>query len=199
MFFNNFKPLLYKIHNKIITVLPYHRSSITDDDSYVIDIGREIYICNGKSASHTEIYEATILAGNIQSARTVFKSKIIIEISTDYMFRSGIPSIQESLEDKPASITVEHINIPDSLVGTKIIDFTPYITDVNIVNGKTLNGNDSYIITCGNTKYIWIGKESNNMEANLAWDLAVRHISLDTQVSIEREGNESMAFKTLFH
>lgn len=201
MFFKHFKSLLYKIHNKNISILPYNRNSITEDDSFVIDTGKVIYIYNGKNASHTEIYESHILAENIRSARTVFKTKI--DDKPDLQSIKNTIGADDIINN---SIIIDHIEIPDALIGTKISDYSPYITEISLRNslsGKlskdSLCGVDSYIITYDNTKYIWIGKESNTMEANLAWDLAVRHISLDTQVSVEREGNESLAFKSLFN
>lgn len=198
MFFNNFSPLLYKIHSNTTKIIPLCSNSLTEEDSYVIDSGKVIYIYNGKSASHSEIYQCNNLSQNIRNARTVIKAHIQQRFDLEELKNDKSIFTKDSNDN---SILVEHIDIPDEICNTKISDFTPYISALTLttINNKTLNGNDSYIISHNNIKYIWIGKESNNMESKLAWDLAVRHLPLDTQVSIEREGNESLIFKSLFN
>lgn len=196
MFFNNFSSLLYKIHNNTTKIIPLCSNLLNEEDSYIIDTGKVIYIYNGKSASHSEIYQCNNLAQNIRNSRTVIKTQIQQRFDLEEL--KNDKSIFKDSNNN--SILVEHINIPDEICNTKIVDFTPYISALTLttINNKTLNGNDSYIISHNNIKYIWIGKESNNMESKIAWNLAVRHLPLDTQVSIEREGNESLIFKSLF-
>lgn len=180
MNYNNYKPILFMIHDRSVTQVPSIITSLNDSDVFVLDAGLIIYIYCGEHASHTERYLADCTAENIQDHRLKSKVVLIADDTPEYNNFVQLISVDKS----------------DFFTGNKLYRIVDDQTELITQNlsPEILNSDDSYVLSTALTTYIWIGIQSNYKETIKAWDIAFKTTEPTSHITVVKDGNEPENF-----
>lgn len=179
--YNNFAPLLYRVHNNSYTQVPLIMSSVTEDDVFVLDNGLSVYIYMGKNSSHKERLLGEYAATNIQGSR---KNCLVYEISNANNLFDNIILNQETQYCIEKLYKIQEI---DNV--TSVVEIQGPITY------ESFDTNDAYTFTVPHTTFVWIGKNSSFKEMLNAWRVAVRVADKTSSITLVKEGLEPEVFK----
>lgn len=174
--YSNYKPLLYRVKNKSLTYIPFLNP--TEDDTFVLDKGLELYIYHGKNSSHIERLLAEYNVSTIK----------------DYRLNSEVKNVSdlETFSNLIKSITDHNLNTTSKLYR---------VTDTNIVecNGPLwiLESSDTFLLSSTNTTFIWQGKNSSHSELLTVWKLAFDVTDKSVPICLIKEGYETELFKII--
>ena len=161
--------------------VPVDPASMNQGDSFILDMGREIYVWNGTDSSRLEVVKAADVARDIRDQERDGNAKIVACKSPDddifwqKMGKKGRvkPAADGGNDDsKDRSVTSNLSMSKVSNEGGKL-----QVTDVKItasdgtktLKKEQLDTNDCFIVdTGGNGIFVWVGKKANKEERAFA-------------------------------
>ena len=188
--YDNYRPILFKVHNDLVIQIPVDLSLVNDDDSFILDMGLTVYVYRGIKSTHKEGLLAQYHAQHIKNNR---KNCFVFNLIAN--------------EDKYSYDSFTHLllNYSNGSSGIKkLMRITETDSDItmtelsNPVTYNSLNTNDTFIFETLHTTYIWVGKNSNHKELMAAWSLAFKITDNTTPITLVKEGYESEQFLTSF-
>lgn len=185
--YDNYVPLLYKIHNNSVIQMPLDLCSITDNDVFILDTGLVVYIYEGELSSYKERYLAQFTAINIKNNRKQCTISNTRDDNTYGLFTEHIKNNLNNLAIKKKLMKINEIN--------------NVLTVVEIdgpITYKLLDTNDAYVFNTCHTTYIWIGRKSNYSELLNAWKIAFKITNITDSIVLVKEGLEPEIFKMNF-
>jgi gelsolin len=207
--FNHIKPTEYKprlMHFKgnketcRVTETDLKASSLNDGDSFLLDLGLELIIWNGKTAGIHEKRKAQALTEALRDERN---GKPVVKI-LDGLEDSDV--FWKTLGGKPSSIapaTSDDIKVDNTKILFQLSDATGELKITEVAKGTVkksqLKSDDVFILDIGHTVYAWIGKGTTKKERAGAIKYATDYLKNKgrpawTPVSRVLEGAEPAAF-----
>ena len=188
--YDNYVPLLYKIHNNSVIQMPLNLCNITDNDVFVLDTGSVVYIYEGELSSHKERYLAQYTSINIKNNR---KQCTISNTQNDSTYNLFIDHIKNNVNN------VNNLVIQKKLMKINEINDNVIVVEINgQITYKLFDTNDAYVFNTCHTTYIWIGRKSNYNELLNAWKIAFRITNITDSIVLVKEGLEPEIFKMNF-
>lgn len=217
--FNRVKPTEYRArllhvtgHKKNVQVyaVPVKASSLTSQDSFVLDTGLVIYLFHGDKASNWEKRTASFEVDDIKAKRHGKVKEVHVIDGIDeknddadafWNLLGGKPdslAAEEKKEDaEEAAKVLRMLKVSDESGSMEVTTVTDGHVDL-----EKLESGDAFICDFGLTLYIWIGKEANQAEKKMAMIHAVQYLNdagrpANIPVCRVTEGREPDHFVTL--
>lgn len=191
------------------TPAPVAASSLCTDDSFILDMGMNIYLWNGSGANKYEKAKGAQLCQKIKDQERGGKARVI--------FVDEEPDNADFWAALGGQITVTNTGEDDSAsdaaakAATKLFKVSDEggslaVNEVSTGEKLTrdlLDTNDVFILDLGASIFVWIGKGSNPTERKEGMMSAQKYLEqsgkpMHTQVSRVVEGAETPAFKGEF-
>lgn len=181
--YDNYVPLLYKVHENGVVQLPLAVNSVTDDDVFVLDIGLTLYVYGGPTSSHKEKYLAQYVALNIKESR---KNCVVVPVEDKTTRELFLSYVRKYANDLLTGRKLLRINETDGkFTVTKVPEPITY---------SLFDTNDAYVFETCHTTYVWVGKQSNYNELLDAWKVAFKVSNSTDSITLVKEGNETETF-----
>nr|O61270.1 RecName: Full=Gelsolin, cytoplasmic; AltName: Full=Actin-depolymerizing factor; Short=ADF; AltName: Full=Ascidian gelsolin [Halocynthia roretzi]BAA28674.1 ascidian cytoplasmic gelsolin [Halocynthia roretzi] len=194
------------------TQVPIKWTSLTDSDSYVFDIGKEIYVWSGPKASHFEKNKAIQYADGLKNERQGRaelhhidslddkESRTMLKDFFGEAFPGSIPS-GESDTVQQVGTTIKLFRISDDSGTLKIT----LVSENSPFNQGDLSSGDTFVLANARTNHIfvWKGKDSSRTERASAANpdnsfFNKIEMPLTSKLTVLPEGGETANFKSLF-
>lgn len=181
--FEDYTPILYKVHEKTIVYTPLDISSINEDDAFILDTGLTIYIYFPNKSTHRERFMAEYFTQNIKTKR-----------------QCNVLYINENSDEYEKFISIIKKNTNKNIDSKRLfrISETNGVPSIEQIHGNiTLNlfdTNDSYVFDTFSTTYIWVGHHSSYNEITKAWKVAFSLTKISDHLILIKEGNEPEHF-----
>jgi advillin len=157
-------------------------SSLTQGDSYILDLGLEIYIFVGPASNPEEKRKVTEVAFNIHNDERGGKSVIlrIEDDPTNATFWGALGGyVDPSTLNPGLPDTDEGANFVNKLF--EISDAAGEIQIIEVASGKMKNemlkSEEIYLLHCIDSIYIWVGKLSSTEEKKQAMSRALEYMT----------------------
>jgi len=211
--FNHIKPTEYKPRlmwfkgnkeNCRVTEVELKNSSLNDGDSFLLDLGLELIIWNGKTAGIHEKRKAKELTEQLRDERNGKPVVKILDGLEDH------DTFWKTLGGKPSSIaaaTKDDVKVDNTKVLFQLSDATGELKITEVAKGSVkksaLKSEDVFILDVGHTVYSWIGKGTTQKERANAIKYATDYLKKQgrpayTPVIRVLEKNEPPAFVKQF-
>ena len=179
--FENYSPILLRIHNYGTTQINIVNGAITEDDVYILDAGLTVYIYAGSLSSHFERLRGEYTAKEIQLNR---KNTQIVRLHPDDEEMKQFDSyIDQHISSITEGITLYTINETGT---TKLI--------TGSISRQMFDSKNAYVLETPTGAFMWVGKESTLNEMMSAWKVAFKSTPLTTPLVSVREGQEPETF-----
>ncbi|XP_014681029.1 PREDICTED: villin-1-like isoform X2 [Priapulus caudatus] len=216
---NVMKPRLFQVkgqRNIRVLEVPISWSSFNEGDSFILDVGKAIFVWNGKSANRIEKIRAADVAARLKAehggAHMVFvedghekdfmssEERVIFNQFLDLAQKSVKPASDDREFDRRTVAELKLYRCSDedgTLKVTEVKDGPLYKAD--------LDSHDSFIIDNGAAGiWVWVGKEATKKERSEAMRNAQGFIKKKgypnmTTVTRVIDGGEPVEFRALFN
>jgi gelsolin len=112
---SSYKPRMFIVHNlnkKLITEeIELSKENLNSDDSFILDLGEELFVLQGKNSQAQEKYQANITAGKIKAER-MGQCKVAIVTEEEWSCSEvvkGVPEGGEKFERRAGVEKVEKV------------------------------------------------------------------------------------------
>jgi len=188
--YDNYKPILFKVHNSSVTAIPVDLSLVNQDDAFVFDMGLSVYVYMGNDATHKEGLLAQYHAQTIKGSRTNCFVFNLVAREDKHSYDSFTHLISGYSDGFPRTTRLTHISeIGDTIVLTEVPGPITY---------KSLDTNDTFLFETSHTTFVWVGKTSAHKELLAAWSLAFKITNKSSAITLVKEGYESESFFAYF-
>ncbi|TMW63189.1 hypothetical protein Poli38472_002130 [Pythium oligandrum] len=193
-----------------VTQVPVKNSSLTVDDVYVLDVGLELYVFNGKDANRQEKAKGLEFVRKLNNDDRGARANItfIEEDPKNATFWSTLGGYidvtrvgePDDAHDRVAKKSTAVLRVSDSSSDLKIQDVTP---STGVLTKDILKTEDVFVVDVGDVVYVWVGKEASANERKNAITVATKYLqknsrSLNTPITRVIESGEPAVFKSLF-
>jgi len=180
--YNNYQPLLYRVHNNSVNQVPLTINSLTQDDVFILDGGLSIYVYTGETASHKERLLAQYAALNMKECR---KDCLIFDVTA-----SDNEQFLNTISKHTENYTIANLYK---------IQEADNVTSVTQVQGpityESFDTHDAFTFSVSQSTFVWIGKQSSYNEMLNAWRVATRVAEPTSSITLVKEGLEPEVFK----
>jgi gelsolin len=184
--YDNYKPILFKVHNSSVTQIPVDLSLVNQDDAFIFDMGLSVYVYIGNNATHKEGLLAQYHAQTIKSNRTNCFVFDLVAREDKHSYDSFTHLVSGYSNGAPGTKKLTHIkDTGDSIVLTELPGPITY---------KSFDTNDAFLFETLHTTFVWIGKTSDHRELLTAWSLAFKVTDNSSAITLVKEGYEPESF-----
>jgi len=209
-----YEPRLIKVKQKncgkiICSEIEYCRENITEDDVFIIDYGKYVYLYQGEDSSPGEKFKAVRCSNRLKNERF---GKCVVEIIDNEMLEKlGVPFSELGENDFDDDSGCED-NFCGYLKVFRVSDESGVLemTEVDIGEDgeigsgdgafgyENLDSGDVFILNCEKEVFVWVGKEASMDERRNCISYASNYLSeTDTPwlpITVVAEGTESNYF-----
>ena len=181
--------------------LPLCLSSLTQEDSFILDTGLELYAWRGEKTKPQMRFSTCLICQKIKDARNGRPKYTFYDegdkgtkaIMTKYL-KEGETKVKLRARRKPR-VTKKMFKLSDA-------DGKLTMTEVKF-SPDSLDTNDAFLIDNGKMIYIWCGKKCNKNEKRMGIPYAQKYKEgtsdkLNCSIALVNEGSKKFSFDTAF-
>jgi len=185
-------------------------ASLNSGDSFILDLGLELFLWNGAQANKYEKAKGAEMIKKISDERGAKGSITIVEgvdkdCATFWEALGGQIEVTDTGEsDEKAEVSLADIKLHHVSDASGAVSITPINRNEKLQYTRDmLDTKDAYILDCGDSLFVWTGKESTKEERKESMHIAAQFIADQGRPSytpVERnvESGESAMFKSHF-
>lgn len=203
--FRHVKPEEYKprlLHfsglkkNIEVAEVPCCRSRLVSGDVFILDLGTTLYQWNGSGSNKDERMKAMMYLNNLKTERGKAKSEVIEEASTSdghpfYDFLTADDDPDDDETDNAGGKTLYKVSDASGK-----LEFTK-VKEGDVSKGD-LDSADVFILDCGESCYVWVGKNTSPVEKQNGFGYAHNHLMKTTHalipITVVKEGQHDPEF-----
>jgi len=180
--------------------VPLNRARLSPDDVFILDSGLQIFQWNGSGANKDERFKAAQYVNELKSERGKADSEVLDEDSTSdsHPFYDALNEDDEADEDETDGAEIKELY--------KVSDASGELDISKIKEGEvsmadfSANGEDVFILDCGNAAYVWVGSEASADEKRNGFAYAQKYLAGTGHsiipITVLKEGQRNKDFES---